>query len=301
MVLLPVRSAVRCNAAPSRLIKWIAPDSAKTMSFSCAALPRTDSLLAVPPRAAETPAFSMASLNLAKQSSPEKIVNAIGTSPGLRDADLYLFQEVRDTDGKISVAEQVAHELGRHVSFVPAGEDVHDQGLAIVSHYPIIRTGTLPLKPFDLHFHSRNRFALTATLRTPSGEMHVWNVHLDTRINPRERLEQLQPVIDDALRRSGPRLIAGDFNTNGMYWLGNILPMPCGAAHSATIRGAMKEAGFETPFPDGLNTFPRLGRHLDWIFLNQLVSLETDAVPVAFSDHNAILVRCRPLEERLTQ
>lgn len=277
------------------------PNGVRTLFVSCAALAATDSVPAAPPRATETPTFSVASLNLARQCNPERIVNAIRTSPGLRDADLYLFQEVRDADGKVSVAEQAAHELGHHVSFVPAGDDVHDQGLAIVSHYPIIHTGALPLKPCDLRFHSRNRFALTVTLRIPSGEMHVWNVHLDTRINPKERLEQLQPVIDDALRRSGPRLIAGDFNTNGMYWLGNVLPVPCGAAHSATIRGAMKEAGFETPFPDGLNTVPRLGRHLDWIFLNQLVPLETDAVPVAFSDHNAILVRCQPLEERLTQ
>lgn len=239
--------------------------------------------------------FSMASLNLAKQGNPEKIVNALGTLPGLRNAELYLFQEVRNAGGKVSVAEQVAHELGYHVSFAPAGEDVHDQGLAIVSRYPIIHTTSLPLKPCDLRFHSRNRFALAATVRIPSGEMRVWNVHLDTRINPKERLEQLQPVIDDAARRSGPRLIAGDFNTNGMYWLGNVLPVPCGAAHSATIRRAMKEGGFETPFPEGLNTFPRLRRHLDWVFLNHLVPLKAETVPVAFSDHNAIVVRCRPL------
>ncbi|MBS1842059.1 MAG: endonuclease/exonuclease/phosphatase family protein [Acidobacteria bacterium] len=271
------------------------------MSYSSTALATTDSAPAVPPRTAETPAFSMASLNLAKQSNPEKIVNAIRTSPGLRDADLYLFQEVRNTGGKVSVAEQAAHKLGHHVSFAPAADGVHDQGLAIMSRYPIMHTDTLPLKSCDLRFRSRRRFALAASVRTPSGDLRVWNVHLDTRINPKERLEQLQPVIDDAARRSGPRLIAGDLNTNGMYWLGNVLPVPCGPAHSIAIRGAMKEHGFDTPFPDGLNTFPRLRRHLDWIFLNQLVPLETETVPVAFSDHNAILVRCQPTEELLAQ
>lgn len=273
----------------------MAPSGVKTkiMSLPCPSLTSTDSIPTVPQGARETLTFSAVSLNIAKQRDSQKIVNAIRASSGLHDAHLYLFQEVTNAQGKVSVAEEAAHKLNYHVSFAPAAGDVRDQGLAIVSRYPIVRTRIMPLKPYDLRFHCRSRFALAATVRTPSGDLRAWNVHLDTRINPNERLEQLQPVIDAAARCSGPRLIAGDFNTNGMYWLGSVLPVPCGPAHSATIRRAMKERGFDTPFPDGLNTFRPLRRHLDWIFLNQLVPLETETVPVAFSDHNAILVRCR--------
>lgn len=123
--------------------------------------------------------------------------------------------------------------------------------------------------------------------------MRVWNVHLDTRINPQERLAQLQPVIDEVARHAGPRLIGGDFNTNDFYWFGNVLPLPWGPPHGPALRGAVRRHGFETPLPDGLNTFPPLRRHLDWIFLSELESLEASVEPVPFSDHNAIWVRAQ--------
>jgi len=126
----------------------------------------------------------------------------------------------------------VARTLGFATAFAPAAAEIYDQGLAIVSRYPIGEVQIKNLKLCDLGFRSRNRFAIAATLRTPWGDLRVWNVHLDTRINPGERLDQLQPVIDDAATYSGPRLIGGDFNTNDMYWFGNVLPLPFGPAHA---------------------------------------------------------------------
>ena len=76
-----------------------------------------------------------------------------------------------------------------------------------------------------------------------------------------------------------------------MYWFRNRLPLPGGPAHSAIIRRAMKQHGFETPLPDALNTFPPLGRHLDWIFVRDLRPLAARVEPAAFSDHNAIWIR----------
>jgi endonuclease/exonuclease/phosphatase family metal-dependent hydrolase len=235
--------------------------------------------------------FSTVSLNLAKTSDPDKVVDAIRRSQPLRDADLYLFQEVRNTDGQPSVAEQTARKLERAVFFETPAPNVYDQGLAILSRYPITNTSTIRLKACELRFRSRNRFAMTATVQTPSGDLRAWNVHLDTRINPQERLEQLQPVVVEAGRYGGPQLIGGDFNTNGMYWIGNILPLPCGLAHGVAVRRKLKEHGFHSPLPDGINTFPPLRRHLDWIFLSELASVEAGVVPVSFSDHNAIWVR----------
>src|SRR5438876_12403261 len=74
---------------------------------------------------------------------------------------------------------------------------VYDQRLAIVSRYPVMNVQIKRLKACDLRFRSRNRFVMAATVRTPWGDVRVWNVHLDTRINPQERLDQLRPVIDD--------------------------------------------------------------------------------------------------------
>ena len=187
----------------------------------------------------------------------------------------------------------VARTLGFATAFAPAAAEIYDQGLAIVSRYPIGEVQIKNLKLCDLGFRSRNRFAIAATLRTPWGDLRVWNVHLDTRINPGERLDQLQPVIDDAATYSGPRLIGGDFNTNDLYWLGNVLPLPFGPAHGTAIREAMKKQGFETPFSAGEATFKPLRRQLDWIYLNGLKSVAASVEPAPFSDHNAISVHAR--------
>ncbi len=167
------------------------------------------------------------------------------------------------------------------------------RGLAVATRYPITDIQIRPLKACDLRFRSQNRFAMRATLETPWSELRVWNVHLDTRINADERLGQLRPVIDEASCYSGPQLIGGDFNTNELYWLRNIVPVPGGPSHGATIRSAMKEHGFETPFAGTLNTFPALRRQLDWIFVRDLTPLEASVEVVPFSDHNAIWVRLR--------
>lgn len=86
-------------------------------------------------------------------------------------------------------------------------------------------------------------------------------------------------------------MIGDDFNSNDVYWLRNRLPLPGGPAHSAMIRRAMKQHGFETPLPNSLNTFPALRRHLDWIFVRDLRPVAARVEPAAFSDHNALWIR----------
>jgi endonuclease/exonuclease/phosphatase family metal-dependent hydrolase len=218
-------------------------------------------------------------------------VSAIDSAPRLRDADLFLFQEVAHGHSDLSVAEETARRLGYFALFEPAAPGVYDQGLALVSRYPIHAPHIKSLKACDLRYRRRSRFAVAATIRTPWGDLRVWNAHLDTRINAEERLEQLQPVIDEASRHAGPRLIGGDFNTNELYWLRNVVPVPGGAPHGAAIRSAMKRHGFETPLPHNLNTFPAFRRHLDWIFVRDLRSVAASVEPAPFSDHNAIWVR----------
>lgn len=236
--------------------------------------------------------ISAVSLNLAKEASAEKVLRAIQDAARLREADVFLFQEVRHQEGKTSVAHEAARELGYSAAF-EAAPGFSDQGLAIVSRYPITNVLITSLKTYDLRFRSRRRLAIAATAGTPWGDVRVWNVHLDTRINAGERLEQLQPVMEDAARYSGPRLIGGDFNTNNLYWVGNVLPLPFGPTHGATIRKSMKQHGFETPFSRGVTTFPLLRSHLDWIFLSGLTAIGASVEPARFSDHHAIRVDAR--------
>jgi endonuclease/exonuclease/phosphatase family metal-dependent hydrolase len=227
---------------------------------------------------------------MAKENDAEKILDSIRKAPRVQNADLFLFQEVANGNSGPSVAERIAGRLGYSATFEPAAPGVYDQGLALVSRYAITDIEIKRLKTCNLRFRGRSRFAVSATVETPWGGLRVWNAHLDTRINAAERLEQLQPVIDDAARHTGPRLIGGDFNTNDLYWLGNALPLPGGPSHGGAIRSAMDRHRFET-FSETLNTFPSFRRHLDWIFVRDASLLAARVEPAQFSDHNALWVQ----------
>lgn len=235
--------------------------------------------------------ISVVSLNTAKETDAGKILGDLNAAPRLRSADLFLLQEVANQDGKPSVADQLARRLSYFVAFSPAAPGVYDQGLALVSRYPIAETHIERLKACNLRFRCRQRFALSGMIRTPWGDLRVWNAHLDTRINAQERTEQLQPVLDAAVRYSGPRLIGGDFNTNDWRWVGNVVPVPGGPSHGQAVRQAMESKGFATPFANAITTFPVFHRHLDWMFVRDLRPLGSSVEPAPFSDHNAIWAR----------
>ncbi len=231
-------------------------------------------------------------LNMAKEADVARVFHSLDRAPRLREADVYLLQEVRHVDGKPSVADELAHRLGYSVAFTAAPGCI-DQGLAIVSRYPVVDVAVSNLKACDLRFRSRKRFSMASTVRTPWGDVRVWNVHLDTRINAQERLSQLQPVMDDASCYSGPKMIGGDFNTNELFWLGNVVPLPFGPVHHLMIRETMRQRGFGTPFPQSVKTFRRFGSHLDWIFLSEMEPLDASIEPASFSDHHAVWVRAK--------
>jgi endonuclease/exonuclease/phosphatase family metal-dependent hydrolase len=235
--------------------------------------------------------LSVVSLNMARESDISKVLAGLDLAPRLRQADVFLLQEVRNEDDKPSIAEQMAQRLGYTAAFSPAAQGVYDQGLAIVSRYPLEEVRTKRLKYCDLRFHCRMRFALSADVVSPNGRVRVWNAHLDTRINAGERLEQLQPVIDEAAAHQGPVVIGGDFNTNELRWLGNVVPFPGGPKHGQTIYRAMVERGLESPFNGRLVTFPALRKHLDWIFVRDLKPVLASVEPVSFSDHHALWTR----------
>lgn len=237
-------------------------------------------------------AFSVVTLNMAKETNPGKVAQSLARIPRLENADLYLFQEVQQVSGRPSVAEEVFQNRGYKTAFRPSAGFV-DQGLAIVSRYPIAEIAVIPLKAYDLRFHSRNRFALAATIKTPWGDLRVWNVHLDTRINADERVAQLQPVLDSAAVREGAKLIGGDLNTNQFRWIANVLPLPASQPQGLAVQDSMRKFGFESPLPLRVATHPRLRSHLDWIFLSNLKALDASVEPVSFSDHNAVWIHAQ--------
>jgi len=257
------------------LVLWAAPSPN---------LPNLPSLAGLPP--ADT--ITIASLNLDHQSNFEKVLRDVEAAPRLRSANIIRRQEVSHVEGGPSIASRLAERLNYSVAFSPEGPKVYDRGLAVVSKFPIEDSKVEWLTPYNLHFKTRHRFALAVKLRVPAGELRIWNAHLDTRINPDQRLGQLQPVLEEATKLTGPRLIGGDFNTNDFYWIEHVLPIPHGGSYRSTVRRTMAKFGFQTPFADQLTTLPILRQHLDWLFVNGMVPLSSSAEPIGFSDHHAI-------------
>jgi hypothetical protein len=122
----------------------------------------------------------------------------------LRNSDLFLFQEVVHEETKASIADEVTRSLGYFSEFDSSAPGVCDQGLGLVSRYPISGIEKIPLKSCDLGFRNRQRFAFPATVHTPWVDLGVRNVHLDTRVNAAER-----PRVTPAISRSTPRMSAG--------------------------------------------------------------------------------------------
>ncbi len=240
---------------------------------------------------AAAPSLTIATLNMAKETDLARVVREVRSVPAVRDAAILLLQEVtqppREEQG---IAGRLGAALGYRVAYAPAAADVYDQGLAILSRYPLTDVRVRALKAYDLGFHSRQRFALAATAQTPWGSVRVFNTHLDTRLNASERLEQLGPVAGDGLAFNGPRIVGGDFNSNGFYWLFRILPLPAIRPQTSYVQEFMSRAGFTSAVPLQ-STFDYLGMHLDWIWVSGLKVRASQVYPLNFSDHHAVWTR----------
>ena len=177
------------------------------------------------------------------------------------------------------------------MAYSPAKEGVTDQGLAILSRYPLRDIQVQPLKHFDLRYRSRTRIALAATTDSPWGAVRIFNAHLDTRLNTQQRLEQLQPVLHATGEVQGPVIVGGDFNSNRFYWVEHVLPLPVWRSQALGVQDYMVRQGFRTAIPAGRTTFDYLGMHLDWIWLRGLESGASQVYPLDFSDHHAVWTR----------
>lgn len=244
--------------------------------------------------------LTVASLNLAMKEDVNEILAELRTKPALLSADVLLLQEVVVHDG-VTVADRLAAELGWQISTAsPDGANSHG-ALAVLSRYPLENPRIHKLKPQNLIFRSRSRIALAVTIIADFGRVRLVNAHLDTRINPGERVAQLQSALDDAACFYGPAVIGGDFNTNDMQWVSNVVPVPYPGWQAERVRVLMQERGYQTPFKVRKATFDHLGMQLDWIYSAGLKAVESGIEPIGFSDHHAIWARLSPAEHSSPQ
>jgi endonuclease/exonuclease/phosphatase family metal-dependent hydrolase len=240
--------------------------------------------------------FTIGSLNIAGQ---ERIAEPLVAWVRERGFDVVLLQEVgeREFDGGAFVSA-VADRLGYDVAYAPANRfgETEMQGLAILSRDSLSSVQTYALDYHRLRFKSRCRIALAATVATPGGPVRIINVHLDTRINSKERVAQLAPVIGALGAVDGPQVVGGDFNTMDVRWWRTMWPFPKLDHQADAVKARMGDAGFHTPFPGkGRSTFKflRLPVYLDWVYLKQLDAVDWSVDDVRYSDHRGVWTRVK--------
>jgi endonuclease/exonuclease/phosphatase family metal-dependent hydrolase len=237
------------------------------------------------------PGISIVTLNLAKEASVARIQSEFQDVPALREADIFLLQEVSERPANPCVANRLGEALGLYVAYAPNRTVGSDLGLAILSRFPLRNIQIRELKRFDLLFRTRSRYALLATAETPWGPLRLSNAHLDTRLNTRDRLSQLEPVVQESASFNGPGIIGGDFNSNPFYWIGHVLPVPGVRSQAQDVSEYMTKHGFLSALSKPATTFDHMGMGLDWIWLDRLRPLASGVVPLGFSDHHAVWTR----------
>jgi endonuclease/exonuclease/phosphatase family metal-dependent hydrolase len=249
-----------------------------------------------PPQPHPQQTVTIASVNIAGQG---RTADILGAWKQQRSLDVLLLQEVghASTDGRTLIA-QLSERMGVHYAYAPAEffENGYTHGLAILSRFPLDEVQAQPLAYHRLRFRSRCRIALAATVKTPGRPIRIVNVHLDTRINTRDRVAQLTPVLDALNSFPGPSIVGGDFNTMNIRWFRTMWPFPYLQKQSAAVRALLATAGFQTPLRGGPATFRFLGLplRLDWIFVKDLTPREWGVDEVRFTDHRGVWATVAP-------
>ena len=230
------------------------------------------------------------SLNLALREDVDRVVGAIRAIGG-ETADVIALQEVVERPGQPSVAHRIGEALGLEAVYQPgfALGDGRWSGQATLSRLPIVDSRALTLKRFNLAFRTRERTALAVSVETPAGPLRTYNVHLDTRINGGDRIDQVADVIEDIHTARGPALIAGDFNTNDHLWLFHTIPLPFLGRQGSGLERYMARHGLLSAFQGG-PTHDTLRMRLDWMFLRGVRATARAIHPMDISDHHALMV-----------
>lgn len=204
----------------------------------------------LPPPATPPTTLRLVTFNVHSAADLPRLVESIRGNPQLRSADVFFLQEMESYPPEgTSRAQKLAQALRLNYAYAPARptEDGGTHGLAILSRFPLSDVEVLPLKQYNLAFNTRRRIALAATLDVAGHPLRVYNVHLDTRLNAGQRIEQLRPVVEAARRQAVPTVvIGGDFNTNPFRWLFHVVPF-FRSNQPGALDEWMKENGFAAP------------------------------------------------------
>jgi len=221
-----------------------------------------------------------------------ELAKSIQANPALRTADIFLIQEIEsyEEEGE-SRTRKLARRLHLNSLYAPARptDKGGTHGLAILSRFPLVeeQITVCTLKRYNLVYNTRRRIWLAATVDVAGRPLRVYNVHLDTRINRKQRIEQLRPMVEAALRHEVKEVVAGgDVNTLPLFFFFHLFPIFFSPQAKALDR-FMQEKGFDTPLAkSGSTTSRRFKLRLDALYSRgvtpQAVAVERS---VDVSDH----------------
>lgn len=199
----------------------------------------------------------------------DKLAKAIETDRAIRDADLIVMQEVhRSVVGATtcSAACAVGKHFGYYTLYAPGhAKGKSDYGVAILSKAPITSAQVIELPFYNVHFNSGRRIALAATINQAGRPITIYAVHLDNRLNVKQRRKQMLPVLEHAKRQTTPVMIAGDFNTSPFTWVDHVFPVLT-TTQDNRFEQLMRKYGFDTPCEDSGPTHRYIGMKLDAIY-----------------------------------
>ena len=208
---------------------------------------------------------------------PERIAKVIAAL----DADVVALQEIFEEQ-----AQSLAKELNHSICF---GENrklrKKAYGNATLSRLPFGE-----VKNYDLtHGGRERRGVLRSDVKTGSGQLHLFNVHLGTAFMERryQGRELISPRILSQLELSGPRVIVGDFNewTRGLC---------------STLMGAQFAAAELKRFSRSARSYPGIlpVMNLDHIYFDPTIELKSlqlyrSRMAVIASDHLPLIAEFR--------
>jgi endonuclease/exonuclease/phosphatase family metal-dependent hydrolase len=133
----------------------------------------------------------------------------------LAQADLIALEEMDEIG-----VERIARALRLNYAYYPGSIHPTDQryfGPALLTRWPIERSWKV-LLPHEGRLRHQRRTATAAILRMGNRRVLAYAVHLETQLKISEsgRRDQVQAVLDNVGDFTGPVVIAGDFNSEGI-------------------------------------------------------------------------------------
>lgn len=136
-------------------------------------------------------------------------------------------------------------------------QDSGDTGVSLLTRFPMEDITRIDLPWNDCPW--RPRLSVGATIKVGAKDLYILNSHIDPHASVNGQLDQVEVVLDQADKFSGPTIVLGDFNT--------LSRRKC-----IDTRRLIETRGFTTPFPTGTPTWRGAGLrlHADWIFVRNL-------------------------------